>query len=170
MKKCTENNILLYKRHEYQMTRSTFSNLHDIRIHGTVMEPDQQLVPHCYSSFDTSSCWKKGVTMVQLLAKDFERAATVALKCTSITPAVFVSFFGASPVVVASAWRRMKRKLLLSNDQRPRHLLWALAFLKQYSTENVLARQLGTNVRTYRDHVWRMINCLSRIGNVSTSC
>ena len=112
---------------------------------------------------------KNQVTMVELLAKDFEKAATIALKCSSITPAVFVSFFGASPVVVASAWRRMKRKLLLSDDQRPRHLLWALAFLKQYTPENVLSKQFNTSVRTWRDNVWKMIDCLSRIGNVSTS-
>ena len=51
---------------------------------------------------------------------------------------------------------------LLTRDFLPRkstlyHLLWALMFMKLYSTEKVLSRLAGTTPKTYRKWTWLML-------------
>ena len=62
----------------------------------------------------------------------------------SLPPRTFVALFGVGNATLGKCW-----KLINDNDTRvndyiqPQHLLWAMMFLKQYSTEDVLSATVG---------------------------
>ena len=60
----------------------------------------------------------------------------------------FRSFFGTSPLVCAVTWDRLL--LVRPNNSAPQHLLWALMFLKNYSTGCVNAALTGVSEKTFR--------------------
>jgi hypothetical protein len=72
----------------------------------------------------------------------------------------FRANFGVGPVVCNFAW-----KLLRDNGQtngaEPKHLLYALKWLKIYGTEHVLAGDLRIDEKTLRKWVWRFVYALS---------
>ena len=51
------------------------------------------------------------------------------------------SFFGASGCVIAEIWNQIKETI--KDGTEPKHLLWALIFLKVYSTEEVHCAIVG---------------------------
>ena len=62
--------------------------------------------------------------------------------------ALFREFFGCDPEVANSIWTRicLKQKRSpagLPRGSMPKHLLWALTFMKTYSIEAVLCRSFG---------------------------
>ena len=48
------------------------------------------------------------------------------------------AFFGASPVVCSQVWERLSPNDTIDRLARPKHLLWALLFIKVYASEPVL--------------------------------
>ena len=62
------------------------------------------------------------------------------------------------PAHVAFNWRELVNSAwTLFSDSRganPEHLLWSLLFLKTYSTEEILAAQVGANEKTFRRWAW----------------
>ena len=46
---------------------------------------------------------------------------------------------------------------------RPKHLLWALLLLKQYSIEHVLVSQCNTTRKTFRKWTWVIIEEISNL-------
>jgi DDE superfamily endonuclease len=79
---------------------------------------------------------------------------------------VFRGFFGAPVEVVADIWNRI---LPLIHDEykasaKPKHLLWALVFIKIYSTEEVHCRIVGwPDPKTFRKWSWYF---LQKIANM----
>jgi hypothetical protein len=58
----------------------------------------------------------------------------------------FRSLFGCSPEVVAEIWYRIAPRggeISLRKGAEPRHLLWALLFMKVYANEDVLCSMVG---------------------------
>ena len=45
----------------------------------------------------------------------------------------------------------------------PKHLLWAMLFLKSYGPEPFLAGLVGVAEKTWRKWVWLMINAINRL-------
>ena len=63
----------------------------------------------------------------------------------------FVSFYGASPEILAECWGCIKDK----------HLLWACMFMKLYLPEDVASILLGASKPTVRKWVWLVIEQLA---------
>ena len=58
----------------------------------------------------------------------------------------FRSLFGCSPEIVAEIWFRIAPRggeISLKKGAEPRHLLWALLFMKVYANEDVLCSMVG---------------------------
>ena len=70
----------------------------------------------------------------------------------------YVSFFGVCPEVTGVIWALIKSKL--TKKLKPKHLLWSLMFLKQYSNETVLCALANTTPKTLRKWVWTVLEFL----------
>ena len=70
----------------------------------------------------------------------------------------FKAHFGVTPEVCAEVWYSIKKP----TNARPKHLLWALLFLKLYETEDVLIAKLQVKSReTLRKWVWVMVQAIA---------
>ena len=70
----------------------------------------------------------------------------------------FRSIFGASSEVVADIWNRIEAKENLERGADIDHLLWALVFLKVYSTEEVHCAIVGwPSTKTFRKWSWYFV-------------
>lgn len=66
------------------------------------------------------------------------------------------AFFGAPVIVIEDVWTRIQP--LDRRGAQRKHLLWALVFLKVYSTEDVHCRIVGTkDIGTFRSWSWYML-------------
>jgi len=82
----------------------------------------------------------------------------------------FRCYFGVSPFVAGCILDRLNDQQLCGMSASDiRHLLWALLFLKVYSFEEVMACLVGYSPKTYRQHVWSMINKLASLSVVSST-
>jgi hypothetical protein len=80
---------------------------------------------------------------------------------------VFIQFFGISPFTCAVTWYLLTTVALIELNQRPTHLLWALYFLRNYTTEEVTRKVLGNpDNKTMRHHIWYMIKKISSLGDI----
>jgi len=81
----------------------------------------------------------------------------------------FRCYFGVSPFIAGCILDRLNDQHLCTLSAADiRHLLWALLFLKVYSFEEVMARLVGYTPKTYRQHVWSMLDKLAALSIVST--
>ena len=70
----------------------------------------------------------------------------------------FKSIFGASSFVIADLWNRIKHSCELEPAAEPKHLLWALVFLKNYSSYEVLCCIVGwPNSTTFSNWAWYFV-------------
>jgi hypothetical protein len=69
----------------------------------------------------------------------------------------FRSLFGIGPAVCGHLWDHFSYWKWLPPKMRPKHLLWALLFLKVYSTEAVLSSIAKTSRKTLRKWVWLLL-------------
>jgi hypothetical protein len=80
---------------------------------------------------------------------------------------IFIQFFGISPFTSSVTWYLLTTVALIDLSQRPTHRLWALYFLKNYTTEEVSRKVLGNpDYKTMREHIWYMIEKISSLGNI----
>jgi hypothetical protein len=75
----------------------------------------------------------------------------------------FRSAFNASPDVCSHVWEYVSYYELKPRKALPKHLLWALIFLKSYATEPFLAGLVGASEKTFRKWIWLMIETISRL-------
>ena len=75
----------------------------------------------------------------------------------------FRSFFGISPIVCSNAYNKISKDPDFPKQTKPYHLLWALMFLKLYSTESIVAGIAGCSEKTFRKWSWTMLNLLDRL-------
>ena len=70
--------------------------------------------------------------------------------------AVFRGYFGAPVSIVAEIWNMIEYSL--TENEQVKHLLWALVFLKTYSTELVHCGMVGwPDAKTFRKWTWHML-------------
>ena len=80
----------------------------------------------------------------------------------------FAALFGVSPSVCASTWAIIWKQL--PDGSEPKHLIWALLFLKVYATEHVNCALTGVDCKTFRKWVWiflRIIACCKLVSSSS---
>lgn len=66
----------------------------------------------------------------------------------------FRSFFGTTPVVCSKIWAMLSPFSSMPPGVHPKHLLWALSFLKVYASESVLVSMFGSpSEKTFRKWV-----------------
>eukprot|EP00536_Pseudo-nitzschia_multiseries_P013684 jgi/Psemu1/212457/e_gw1.601.3.1 len=71
-----------------------------------------------------------------------------------------ISVFGASSSVIAEIWNRIETNVQEGIELK--HLLWALVFLKVYSTEEVHCAIVDwPNPRTFREKAWHVIEAIA---------
>ena len=82
----------------------------------------------------------------------------------------FRSQFGASWYVCADVWNLLDmHEIGLESKKEPKHLLWAMLFLKVYGNEKTHAVMCSTSVKTFRKWVWDMISQISQLEIVVVS-
>ena len=81
-----------------------------------------------------------------------------------VTQRRFIAMYGVPPEVCPIIWTHMEEDPEYYRGLLPRHLLWALLFLKVYATEEIhVALCGGVDPKTYRRHVWLIVGILSRM-------
>lgn len=74
----------------------------------------------------------------------------------------FKSFFGVTPQVCAKLWNLFE----CNNLSQPKHLLWALLFLKQNGTEHERRSILKSDEKTIRKWTWVYVELLGKLNLV----
>ena len=93
-----------------------------------------------------------------------ERSAPIGDRPPTDTEyATFVAYFGTTPQVCMYLWAYMMRYDYIPAHGCPPYLLWALMFVKLYSTETVLAHMVGVTEKTYRKWVWLFLRAITKL-------
>ena len=103
-------------------------------------------------------------------AADFDRIACQIIGVHRYGKALKRSFaanFGVSSDVCAVAWETLYTKGNISASAHPKHLLWALHFLKTYATENASRAILKADECTIRKWRWHFVELLAELKTVS---
>ena len=64
---------------------------------------------------------------------------------------------GVHPTVCMIVWGELKWSMLVKDACKPKHLLWALIFLKTYTTESSLAVAIGVDEKTLQKWIFIII-------------
>lgn len=94
----------------------------------------------------------------QYTESSMARSAKVALRR-------FKSFFGAPPSVCSIIWDKIKNQVPVGGE--PKHLLWSLLFLKQYTDEHTRRSIVGADEKTIRKWTWIFVELLSEMDVVN---
>ena len=78
----------------------------------------------------------------------------------------FVALFGVSATISATVWNLLPSQ---PDGGQRHHFLWALMFLKQYSSENVHAMIANVDEKTFRKWCWLYLRELENMSVVATS-
>ena len=74
----------------------------------------------------------------------------------------FREFFECSAMVVMSMWRRLSRTSQIPFGGEPKHMLWALLFMKVYPKEGVMCKLINVeDPKTFRGRVKDFIEAIS---------
>lgn len=77
----------------------------------------------------------------------------------------FKSFFGVTPKVCSIAWNEIKNEA--PSGAQPKHLLWCLSFLKEYTTEHYRRSIFKADEKTMREWTWTFVKLLANMNVVS---
>ena len=64
-------------------------------------------------------------------------------------------------MVCVIVWGELKQYMLVEDACKPQHLLWALIFLKTYTTESSLAVAIGVDEKTLQQWIFIIIYAIS---------
>ena len=83
----------------------------------------------------------------------------------------FKAAFGISPLMCRQLWELIGQiaDQSLSSNARPKHLLWALMFLRQYNTTEINCAMSGADEKTFRKWSWTFIHLISKLDLVSNT-
>lgn len=76
----------------------------------------------------------------------------------------FKSLFGVTANVCSTIWEKIVQDI--PEGGKPKHLLWALLFLKQYSDEHTRRSIVGADEKTIRKWTWKFVELLSNMNVV----
>ena len=82
---------------------------------------------------------------------------------------LFKSHFGVTPFVCRCIWVLLMRHDLKPEGGTPIHLLWALLFMKLYSSAKVLASMAGCCKKTYMKWTWRFVLSIASLKSIVLS-
>lgn len=74
-----------------------------------------------------------------------------------MTYRIFMALIGVKPFILTILWQKYKLSALL----QPRHFLWTLNFLKEYSTTDSLSSKWNVSAKTYATAVFRTLHLLA---------
>ncbi len=82
----------------------------------------------------------------------------------------FCSFFGAWMEIVLKMWGMLWEGCLRPKNSKPKHLLWALYFLKVYPEEGPRCSYVGglrgaINPKTMRKWMWFFLDCIAKLAD-----
>ena len=76
----------------------------------------------------------------------------------------FRSFFGASSRLVAILWNKIEKSGISEPGAKPKHLLWALLFLKVYSTIEVHCSIVGwPSAKSFSKWSWYFVKRIAEL-------
>ncbi len=89
-----------------------------------------------------------------------------AVGTTDMETRLFREFFGTSVDAVTIVWDLLARDSLLPEKGRPKHLLWALHFMKAYPKQGPGCSVVGASAgavdpKTFRKWVWALIRAIA---------
>lgn len=77
---------------------------------------------------------------------------------------VIRGFFGVPIPVITDVWNKIESTIDFSGGALPKHLLWAMLFLKLYSTEEVHCALVGWPTRkTFRKWTWFFLGVMDAV-------
>ena len=112
------------------------------------------------------NCRQPNMEMDTKTYEDLARAMLGMHNIAKDEDKVFRSFFGAPIRHIVLLWNKIVSKDSLPKGAEPHHLLWALVFLKNYSTTPVLQRICGWPSReTFQKWSWYFIDWVAKLNN-----
>lgn len=81
----------------------------------------------------------------------------------------FRSLFGMAPVTCVDLWKHLHRNSKLPKKATPKHLLWAVLFLKVYGTETDMSSRVRTTRKTFRKWVRKMLIAIAGLKPIVVS-
>jgi hypothetical protein len=110
----------------------------------------------------------------EALARDIQNRASRHVGTATTEARHFNEFFGTSVLVVEKTWELLKRDSLLPEGGRPKHLLWALHFMKVYPKQSPGCSAVGAlagavDPKTHRKWVWAFIDAVTNLVNTVVS-
>jgi hypothetical protein len=95
----------------------------------------------------------------------YKKSTTTTTTITTTNTQIrwFRSTFGASSDVCSHTWEILSHYKKKPERALPKHLLWAMLFLKSYGSEACLAGLFGVAEKTYRKWIWLMLSAISSI-------
>ena len=110
----------------------------------------------------------------EALARDIQNQASRRVGAATTETRHFREFFGTSVLVVKKTWELLERDSLLPEGGRPKHLLWALHFMKVYPKQSPGCLAVGASAgavdpKTHRKWVWAFIDAVANLDDVVVS-
>ena len=107
----------------------------------------------------------------EALARDIQNGASHRVGAATMETQHFREFFGMSVLVVEKTWELLCRDSLLPEGGRPKHLLWALHFMKAYPKQSTGCLPIGASAgavdaKTQRKWVWAFIDAIANLVDV----
>ena len=104
----------------------------------------------------------------EALARNIQNRASHCVSAATTETRHFREFFGTSVLVVEKVWELLKRDSLLPEGGCPKHLLWALHFMKVYPKQSPVC-PAAVDPKTYRKWVWAFIDAVANLVDVVVS-
>ncbi len=110
----------------------------------------------------------------EALARDIQNRVPCRVGVTTAEARHFWEFFGTSMFIVKKVWELLDRDSLLPEGGLPKHLLWALHFMKVYPKQSPGCSAVGAsagavNPKTHRKWVWAFIDAVANLIDVVVS-
>ena len=112
----------------------------------------------------------------EVLARDIQNRASHRVDAATTKTRHCREFFGMSVLVVEKVWELLERDSLLPEAEggRPKHLLWALHFMKVYPKQSPGCLAVGASagavdLQTHRKWVWAFIDAVANLVDVLMS-
>jgi len=104
----------------------------------------------------------------EALARDIQNQASHSVGAATTEKQHFREFFRTSVLVVEKIWELLERDSLLPEGCCPKHLLWALHFMKVYPKQRPGCLAVGASAgavdpKTHRKWVWVIINAIANL-------
>ena len=102
------------------------------------------------------------------LALEIQNRATCRIGTDLMEARRFREFFGTSLVVVEQIWELLERESLLPDGCDPKHLLWALHFMKVYPKQSPGCSAVGgsgeaVDPKTHHKWVWMFLDAIAEL-------